>query len=260
MNKKGFEVLSDTLINIIIGIIGILILFGLFFALISLFSSNNDLKKAEGELGEMKSSLERLNSDNKEIDYLALYTPEWNLFSSEYADVCKPGPFCLCICEERECSEGLHSCISNDKFAVIKVNGQASRYLGIPQPPIEMKMSFIEGEVYPIRVGKAEEIGFFSYKLTPSSYLRFNSEENEWQFSYDLEIWKSISEVESEKRIGEDNANLIRDMSQSVGNSKENGENYLRRFGFSKSEGLYILDTKVEEEPDVDFSRAAQDR
>jgi len=266
-DKKGFELLGENTVQLIIAVLCIVILIILGMALYEFFMGNSgDIKKAEYELKEMKASLRSITDDKTERNYIVTTIQDWWLFSEEYGQLCG-GSFCLCVCKEKDCSGKIKACIATDKFVLIR--GEDGREVRIIQltSPSELKMKLSNGIVYPFNADKpvsdystvAKTAAFLInpaagiaaltadlnvvFSVTPL-FFKFD---NEWKWSPDLTNWMDTKTMKvtagewKDKEPVEANTELIKFVSNLKDTSGSKGIAIFEQTKIHKSDGVYVI-------------------
>jgi len=245
-DKRGFELLGENTVQLIIAVLCIVILIILGVSLYDFFmGSKTDVKKAEYELKEMNASLRSIIDDKTEEKYIVTTIQGWSLFTDESGDLCG-GNFCLCVCKDESCSKNSpKTCISTDKFVRIVENGESKRMIKLNSPS-QLKMSLSNKEVYPFNGGvQAIDYGIVAFGIVPI-YFKFD---NEWKWSPDLDNWMPVTTtvvsggyldgkqpMESKKEFINFFSN-IRD----IRSSESNGARLFNQIGIHKSDGVYVI-------------------
>ena len=125
-SKGGDSFMLKHIVGIILGIIGIIILFGISARLYGLFSGNNEKENAVNQLDKLIENLKSIK-DEKGLEYSILLPKGWNLASYSKTSVGLPdectGSNCICLCPSKllsgiDCVEGI--CRITEKEVKIK--------------------------------------------------------------------------------------------------------------------------------------------
>jgi len=245
-DKKGFELLGENTIQLIIAVLCIVILIFLGMSIYDFFMGNSgDIKKAEYELREMNASLKSITDDNTERNYIITTVQDWVLFTDESGNLCG-GNFCLCVCRDEGCKGNVKACIATDKFVRIKENGESKRMIQL-ESPSELKMSLSNEKVYPFN-GGAQVLEYYivAYGIIPI-FFKFD---NEWKWSPDLDNWMPVNttvvsggELNGREPMKE-KQELIKFFSKVGGlkYSESKGISLFNQINVHKSDGVYIIE------------------
>jgi hypothetical protein len=250
MNKKGFELLGNHTVNIIIAVLCILVLIYAGIKVYGLFSDKSDLEKATFELTQLKAKLDAVAESKVSDEYIVTSVREWYLFSEEFGSLCN-GDFCLCLCEEVDCKSEPRACIATDKFVLLRKgiedDYKETRKFQL-ESPFKLNLKYSGEHAYPFNAGTSVEAGWLTVKaITP---LFFKYDEN-WKWSPDLEVWMNISELEvsSGKWKGQHpadpNIDFLKRFDGVLKKEKypqEFGNLLFKNYGSSKSEGVLIIE------------------
>ncbi len=256
-NKKAF-LLGENFVKILIALISMVLIGLLLLAIYKFYVPDESAKVAQQQLESIYLELQTLSKTNPGPEnYIALNTvKDWTLFSSEFGNLCS-GNFCLCICKNIDCSQKSEdnqerACIATDKFISLKnINPenrkvQQVRAIVLENPPLELKLSFIDEEVYPY-ASSTELITPFEKGLQGKIplFFKFN---NEWLWSLDLQNWMpsatltvSGGEFDGSSVSVPINIAIIEEL-QTIKNSQAEGEAYLRARNVKKSIGVYAIE------------------
>jgi len=145
MNKKGFQLLSETTLKILIAVICIGFLVYLGYKIYDSVYGNEDVKKAQTFVKELESKINAFkSSDLTEMTYMGFPPAGWYLKSFDIAKEGHPanqcvGKFtsCLCICSVIDCSGKLYSCKGFKDSVVIDYtyNEKVRMAVPVPVPP-----------------------------------------------------------------------------------------------------------------------------
>lgn len=245
LTKKGDMTLVATL-KIVLSVIGIGILAYLFVSIIGLAVDRNENQKFVNLLTDMNNKLDSTDKEHPSTEYALLSADDWYLSSFEkYEGVYECNSFCLCFCDEDDCSDK-KICRPTNNFVMLKgKDGKEYRTIEIKEVSVELGLSYIDKEVYPYTAGGALES---SSTIIPLYYL---FSENKWKWSPDLDNWMNTSQLEvtggvwkgqSPVQENQDFINLLNRQTNS-GKSKEAGVALLESFT-SLSKGIVTLQVK----------------
>lgn len=245
-NKKAEATIGLTgseVAKLVIAIAAILILIYLGWILTNFYFNRTQVQKAEAELGEIVPLLEDVAATGQEKEYFVLHAPQWYLFSSEFSDLCD-GRFCLCLCEERECSDvKTRGCVQTEKFVLIRENGKEKRAIQIKEPPSKLYLKYIDEQAYPYTQSDNIDKGWFSVKQSNPIFYQFT---DQWRWSFDLENWMTPDKTKSNdgRRPFQDNVDFINEIVNSEF-YRYNEEEVIRIFsrnGGKISDGIYVIE------------------
>ena len=162
-NKKGFELLGEHTIGVVIAVLCLIVLFYLLSVLFGFFRDQEHLKQAQGYLDEISSNVANLKNVGDYKDLIILSPSEW--FISVWPDSDKNyPPSCnkvACICVSRDipspginkdftwntastslCQtfDNLNLGLKTDYFYRLFCSGEAKKYYQI-KPPFSLKMT-----------------------------------------------------------------------------------------------------------------------
>jgi len=245
-NKKGFELLGENTVQLVIALLCIVILIVLGVSLYEFFwGDSGDIKKAEYELKEMNAYLTSITDEKTEREYIVTTINDWWLFSDESGGLCDSN-FCLCICKKVDCSGNSKACIATDKFVLIRgENGKEARIVEL-NLPYELKMNLSKDEMYPFNGGASVKDYWIFVKTITPLFFKFDKE---WKWSPDTLNWMDTktSVVSGGKWKDEEPANpsleLIKFVSKldGVKSNENNGTVLFNQIGVHKSNGVYII-------------------
>jgi len=245
-DKRGFELLGENTVQLIIAVLCVVILIILGVSLYDfIIGGKTDVKKAEYELKEMNASLRSIIDDKTEIKYIVTTIQGWSLFTDESGGLCG-GNFCLCVCKDESCSKNSpKACISTDKFVRLIENGESKRMIKLNSPS-QLKMSLSNKEVYPFNGGvQAMDYGIIAFGIVPI-YFKFD---NEWKWSPDLDNWMPVTttvvsggKLDGQKPM-EGKQEFINFFSRVEGlkDSENRGISLFNQINVHKSTGVYII-------------------
>jgi len=244
-DKKGFELLGENTVQLIIAVLCITILIFLGVSLYDFFMGNSgDIKKAEYELKEMNASLKSLIDNKTEIKYIVTTIQDWVLFTDESGNLCG-GNFCLCACRDEGCKGKAKACIATDKFVRIMEDGKSRRMI-VLKSPSELKMSLSNEKVYLFNGGvQALEYYVVAYGIIPI-FFKFD---NEWKWGPDLVNWMPINttvvsggEFDGQQPM-KSKVEFITFFSKikDIKFSESTGAALFNQTGIHKSDGVYII-------------------
>jgi hypothetical protein len=250
MKKKGIELLGSHAINLIIAILAILILIYGGVKLAGLFTEKAEKENAEFELIQLKAKLDTALRTGEGDSYLVTTTKGWYMFSDEFGSLCE-GDFCLCLCEEIDCSSESRACVSTEFFVLLREGGERNRELRFFQltSPYELKLGISQEKVYPFSAAeKSVSVQIWRNRINSVSPLFFKYEE-EWLWSPDLEVWMKLSEekVKSGKWEGfppnKNNLEFLRALNRvsNAENSEEIGIDVFLKRGSKESDKVLII-------------------
>jgi hypothetical protein len=236
-NKKGFIFLATEVARIIMAVLVSLLLIGLIVALYFFVSPDKDIARAESEMGELRTYLSNVKI-GEEIEYPVLYAPNWYLYSTDVGRLCD-GDFCLCICEDEDCS-GVNICKEIDKYVMLQLNGNLARSVKLIEKPGRLTLSLKEINVYPF-TAKIEST-IFERNLPPVLFMY----EGEWKWGLDAVTWRGLDDLNNGAAFISTN-NFIKNVLVPVEDSKNGGELILKRNDIHISEGIYIANLESTE-------------
>lgn len=269
--KKAF-LLGEATVKIIIAVLCIVVLIFLIVKLYELYGSSNKENLANAELENILAYGNRAIQEKKEMKYLATTVADWWLISSEFGDFCS-GKFCLCLCEDVDCS-GFKACKATDRFFLLREKENIEVRTYKLESPVELKINYSEEKVYPFNAGKAVDITDFSWvrnlafalgvgpgilvQFTPKDLYKiidmttpiFFKFDNEWKWSPDLESWMNLNTLKPTGKwavrgeLSAANKNFIRafrDLEKPNALSEKIGDNFFKNSKTYKSEGVIII-------------------
>lgn len=214
MNRKGFLFLGEQVVKIIMSVISIVILIGIAVGLFVFFAPDNELAKAETDLNGLINQINIMSSSSSSYTFTTAIN--WYLCSSEYNDVCtgNEGRFCLCISKEPDCGSERKVCKGTSEFVFINPEGERTMLIDPKSLKIELKRTgYTSDAFYVVRQS--------DYK-SPTLFLRFNSQSNTWEGSYNPEkILYPLDQMNDDKIYREDKY-ILQELQQ-YKNSQERG-------------------------------------
>lgn len=257
MNKKaesGTGLTGGQVALLVISVICIIILIYLGSVMIIQYLDKNKAQKGAAELKEILPTLQLVAETKQPKNYSVVYAPEWYLFSTEFADICNPGPFCLCLCKEPQClDEKARTCVSTQKFVSISAinplinQRQQTRGMRLDNPPYELKLKYSDQEVYPFSSLTKEErvvVKVFKAEGVIPVFFKFDKE---WLWSPDLDNWMptttlTVTGGTFNGQTMQTNNFLVESVLKPVKDSKEKGEEALVGLGATKSQGVFLIE------------------
>lgn len=236
--KKAF-LMGETIVKLVVAVLVSLVLIALGVTIYNFAVPDTSKKAAEQELNSLNLELKTLSTaDPGPYPYLSLKTPEWYLFSVTKGDICQD-KFCLCICESLSCDiEDEQACIPTEKFVSVRLRGREERIIPMPKPPTELKITYINENVFPYDAVKEQ----YSAVSIPMLFYKFQN--NEWVWSPDLENWMSTQTTEvtggiwNKDEPTKENAEFIKVIS---GRNEQEGRGVLNIIT-SESNGAYRIE------------------
>ena len=243
ISPKKAMLLAESLIKIVIAVIGLVILIFLAAKLYGLFDSNQTENLANAELENLIAYFNSVEKEKIEKNYIVLTAKEWWMLTSEFGTICNAN-FCLCLCEEKNC-EGFKACKATDKFVVLREGEREVRFFQLNSPST-LKVNLDLNEAYPFNVAKNVDfsLGILWSSATPLFY-RFDKS---WKWSPDLKNWMDSKQTSvvggfwNEKEPSDWNLELISKFSEKVSPTDQSvGDSFFKVMGVTKSKGFYTI-------------------
>jgi len=252
--KKG-NLMGEETLRIILSVICIV---GLIALGVKLYLTwrESDLKKADATLNEILSKANTLNDFKTKTDIIVLNPRNWHLISFEYGSVFCDSDFCLCMCEDKDCSNQ-KICKPTEKFFLLRDKTEKEVRILIADFPYKADLIYNQESYYPFNKDIFYDDGWlFDKEITPI-FLKYDAQNNtffNWFWSPDLIHWMSLENFTVKggkwdgKTPSENNKKFILEFrdylsrfDKEIVDYKNKGIEFLNKENVKESKGIFIF-------------------
>lgn len=243
--KKGFTILGEEGVKVIMVIVISLALIYLGVKMFGLYATTTAIEKAKSELVGIETGLNEADIQKAEKEYIVLHTPDWYLFSSELKnDLCN-GNFCLCLCKSKNCGGDERACVPTSRFVMLEKDGEPVRILKIEGKPKKIILEMVNVDAYPYTYTEISEQGGWAISEESAPFfMKFTTATANWEWSYNLEYWKSAAaplSSDDKSKLSQENQEFITNDLGMHSTSKEEMEKIFFENGAELSRGVYVV-------------------